>query len=84
MGEPMRRYWHPVGLGGDAGQTPRPARALGEDLILFRDGNGRPGLVHPRCAHRGTTLYYGKVLGIRCCHHGWPFAVALEAGNFLR
>ena len=29
--------------------------------------------MHPRCAHRGTTLYYGKVeeRGIRCCYHGW-------------
>jgi phenylpropionate dioxygenase-like ring-hydroxylating dioxygenase large terminal subunit len=77
MGELLRRYWHPVGLSSDAGDTPRPVRALGEDLILFRDGQGRPGLVHPRCCHRGTTLYYGKVeeRGIRCCYHGWLFDV---------
>jgi phenylpropionate dioxygenase-like ring-hydroxylating dioxygenase large terminal subunit len=33
--------------------------------------------VHARCAHRGTTLYYGKVeaRGIRCCYHGWLFDV---------
>ena len=50
---------------------------LGEDLILFRDKTGRPGLVQARCAHRGTTLYYGKVeeRGIRCCYHGWLFDV---------
>jgi len=45
MGELLRRYWHPVGIAGDAGATPRLLRALGEDLILFRDGEGRPGLV---------------------------------------
>jgi len=52
-------------------------RVLGEDLILFRDGQGRPGLVYPHCAHRGTSLYYGKVeeRGIRCCYHGWLFDV---------
>jgi phenylpropionate dioxygenase-like ring-hydroxylating dioxygenase large terminal subunit len=52
-------------------------RILGEDLILFRDGKERPGLVHSRCAHRGTTLFYGKVEenGIRCCYHGWLFGV---------
>src|SRR6202049_3943633 len=73
MGEFLRRYWHPVGLAGDAGVTPRRLRALGEDLILFRDGAGRAGLLHARCCHRGTTLYYGKVEedGIRCCYHGW-------------
>jgi phenylpropionate dioxygenase-like ring-hydroxylating dioxygenase large terminal subunit len=75
MGELLRRYWHPVGLCADAGATPRRVRALGEDLILFRDGHGRAGLVHARCCHRGTTLYYGKVeeRGIRCCYHGWLF-----------
>lgn len=82
MGELLRRYWHPVGLAEDATATPRPIRVLGEDLILFRDGSGRAGLVHPRCAHRGTSLYYGKVeaRGIRCCYHGWLFDVE---GNCL-
>jgi phenylpropionate dioxygenase-like ring-hydroxylating dioxygenase large terminal subunit len=75
MGELLRRYWHPIGLASDANGTPRKVRALGEDLVLFRDGTGRAGLVHARCCHRGTTLYYGKVeaRGIRCCYHGWLF-----------
>ncbi len=77
MGELLRRYWHPVGLAADACDRPRKVRALGEDLILFRDGLGRAGLVYPRCAHRGTTLYYGKIeeRGIRCCYHGWLYDV---------
>jgi len=75
MGELLRRYWHPIGLSGDAGATPKRVRVLSEDLILFRAGDGRPGLVYPRCAHRGTSLYYGRVeeRGIRCCYHGWLF-----------
>lgn len=77
MGELLRRYWHPIGLAADATATPRQVRVLGEDLVLFRDGQGRPGLVHPNCAHRGASLYYGKVeeRGIRCCYHGWLFDV---------
>jgi phenylpropionate dioxygenase-like ring-hydroxylating dioxygenase large terminal subunit len=77
MGELLRRYWHPVGLASDAGERPRSVRVLGEDLILFRDGQDRAGLVYPRCAHRGTSLYYGKVeqRGIRCCYHGWLYDV---------
>ncbi|MBL8359252.1 MAG: aromatic ring-hydroxylating dioxygenase subunit alpha [Rubrivivax sp.] len=77
MGELMRRYWHPVGLAQDAGSEPRRVQVLGEQLILFRDGQGRAGLVHPRCAHRGASLYYGRVEeeGIRCCYHGWLFDV---------
>jgi phenylpropionate dioxygenase-like ring-hydroxylating dioxygenase large terminal subunit len=76
MGELLRRYWHPIGLASDAAATPKTIRALGEDLILFRDGSGRAGLLHPRCAHRGANLFYGRVesRGIRCCYHGWLFA----------
>jgi len=77
MGELLRRYWHPIGVSADAGEVPRKVRVLGEDLILFRDGQGRPGLLYPHCAHRGTSLYYGRVEdgGIRCCYHGWLFDV---------
>ena len=76
-GEFLRRYWHPVGISAQVKTRPQNVRILGEDLILFRDGKGRPGLLTPRCAHRGTSLYYGKVNddGIRCCYHGWQFDV---------
>jgi nitrite reductase/ring-hydroxylating ferredoxin subunit len=77
MGELMRRYWHPIGLTSDAGRTPKQVRILGEDLILFRDFSGKAGLVYQHCAHRGASLFYGKVeaQGIRCCYHGWLFDV---------
>src|SRR5215207_4697063 len=75
-GELLRRYWHPVARSAEATTLPRQVRALGEDLILFRDARGTPGLVVPRCCHRGTSLFYGKVeaTGIRCPYHGWLFA----------
>ncbi len=74
-GELLRRYWHPVARSADATDTPREVRLLGEDLILYRDRSGTPGLLTPRCCHRGTTLLYGRVeeQGIRCCYHGWLF-----------
>jgi phenylpropionate dioxygenase-like ring-hydroxylating dioxygenase large terminal subunit len=77
MGELLRRYWHPVGLTSDASETPKMVKALGEDLVLFRDRSGRPGLVYPRCIHRGASLFYGRTeeRGIRCCYHGWLFDV---------
>jgi phenylpropionate dioxygenase-like ring-hydroxylating dioxygenase large terminal subunit len=77
MGELLRRYWHPVGLSTDASSVPKKVTIFGEELILFRDGMGKPGLLYPRCAHRGTSLYYGKVeaRGIRCCYHGWLYDV---------
>ncbi|MFN0160019.1 MAG: Rieske 2Fe-2S domain-containing protein [Burkholderiales bacterium] len=76
-GEWMRRYWQPFAQSANLSTTPQKVRLLGEDLIMFRDGSGRPGLMAPRCIHRGTSLYYGKVdaQGIRCCYHGWQFDV---------
>ena len=77
MGELLRRYWHPIGLTSSLNGNPAKVKILGEELIAFRDGQGKPGLVRPRCAHRGASLYYGKVeeRGIRCCYHGWLWDV---------
>jgi nitrite reductase/ring-hydroxylating ferredoxin subunit len=81
-GEFLRRYWHPLALSSAVDSRPKRVKLLGEDLVLFRDGAGRPGLLYPRCMHRGTTLYYGRVeeRGLRCCYHGWLFDVQ---GNCL-
>jgi nitrite reductase/ring-hydroxylating ferredoxin subunit len=74
-GELLRRFWQPVGLSAELTDLPRAVRILGEDLVLFRDGQGRVGLLDAHCAHRGTSLYYGRIEpeGIRCCYHGWLF-----------
>jgi 5,5'-dehydrodivanillate O-demethylase len=78
-GELLRRYWHPIcpaqELSGDVQK--KRIRVLGENLVLFRDGNGRVGLVAEQCAHRRASLYYGFVEddGIRCPYHGWKYDV---------
>lgn len=74
-GEVLRRYWHPVAKVEDATTRPISLRVLGEELVLFRTRRGKPGLLHPRCIHRGASLFYGGVEdeGIRCCYHGWVF-----------
>src|SRR6516165_1781311 len=74
-GELMRRYWQPAALSEEvaADGTPLAVRLLGEDLVLFRDSQGRPGLLDLHCPHRGADLSYGRVEdgGIRCIYHGW-------------
>ncbi|MGH8148399.1 MAG: Rieske 2Fe-2S domain-containing protein [Steroidobacteraceae bacterium] len=77
MGELLRRYWQPIALSSKVKELPRQVRILGEDLIVFRDRSGHPGLLYPRCMHRGTSLIYGRTeeRGIRCCYHGWLFDV---------
>ena len=48
---------------------------LGENLVLFRDATGKPGLLEEHCSHRGTSLVYGRVEdeGLRCLYHGWLY-----------
>ena len=79
MGEVMRRYWQPVGLSDEikAGGKPKEVKVMGEELVLFRDDNGKPGLLGLHCSHRLTSLAYGRVEdgGIRCPFHGWLYDV---------
>ena len=77
MGEMMRRYWQPLCLSSELGALPRRVRILCEDLVAFRDGAGRAGCLELHCAHRGTSLEYGRIeeRGIRCCYHGWLYGV---------
>src|SRR5258706_16327023 len=75
-GELMRRYWQPAALSEElAANEPLPVTIFGEELILFRDGDGKPGLIGRYCAHQGVDMIYGRVEkdGIRCMYHGWLF-----------
>lgn len=85
-GEYMRRYWQPVCMTEELGELPLVVRILSEDLVLFRDGAGRIGLLHRHCAHRGASLEYGIVAerGLICCYHGWHYDIdgtLLKAGS---
>lgn len=75
----LRRYWQPVALVDelDADRPLRPVRLLGQDFVLFRDDQGRVGLLDRDCAHRGADLAFGRLEhgGLRCPFHGWLFDV---------
>jgi len=71
-GEWFRRYWLVVGTTKELRDIPVAVKVLGEELVLFRDLNGRIGLVGLHCPHRGSSLEYGDIeeRGIRCAYHG--------------
>ncbi len=79
-GDLMRRYWQPAALSEELppGGPPVPIRLLSEDLVLFRDDQGRPGLLGIHCSHRGADLSYGRLEdgGIRCIYHGWLYDIS--------
>jgi phthalate 4,5-dioxygenase oxygenase subunit len=78
MGRLMRRYWVPALLSTelDPGGDPKRVRLLGEDLVAFRDAEGRVGLVDESCPHRGASLALARAegCGLRCLYHGWLIA----------
>ncbi len=72
----MRRYWQPAALSEElTADKPLPVTLFGEELILYRDGEGQPALIGRYCAHQGMDMIYGVVEpeGIRCPYHGWLF-----------
>ena len=59
MGELMRRYWIPASFSHQVAKPDSPplrVRLLGENLVLFRDTQGRIGLLDERCPHRNAGL----------------------------
>jgi phenylpropionate dioxygenase-like ring-hydroxylating dioxygenase large terminal subunit len=84
----LRSYWQPAALSEELppGGPPIPLKLFGEELVMFRDEQGRIGLLDLHCSHRGTDLSYGRLEdgGLRCIYHGWLYDVhgkCLETPN---
>jgi nitrite reductase/ring-hydroxylating ferredoxin subunit len=80
MGNLLREYWLPAMLTEEApslDSDPVRILMLGEQLIAFRDTNGKVGLIQNHCPHRGASLFFGRneEAGLRCVYHGWKFDV---------
>lgn len=80
MGNMLRRYWIPALLTEELVEPdgePKAIRLLGEDLVAFRDTEGRVGIMDLSCPHRLVSLALGRNEegGLRCLYHGWKFDV---------
>jgi phthalate 4,5-dioxygenase oxygenase subunit len=80
MGQLMRRHWQPACMieeVPDADGTPVRVKMFGEDLVAFRDTDGRVGVIGEFCPHRRASLVYGRneECGLRCLYHGWKMDV---------
>ena len=80
MGRLMRAHWLPICMSEEVSEpdaAPVRARLLGEDLVVFRDSDGRLGVVGEHCPHRRASLALGRneESGLRCLYHGWKIDV---------
>lgn len=78
MGTLFRRYWIPALLSSEVPEKDGPpvrVRILCEDLIAFRDSDGKVGLMDAFCPHRRAPMFFGRneECGLRCVYHGWKF-----------
>lgn len=80
MGRFMREFWLPACLSEEIPSKdgdPVRVRLLGEDLVAFRDTDGRIGVIGEFCPHRRASLFFGRneECGLRCLYHGWKIDV---------
>jgi phthalate 4,5-dioxygenase oxygenase subunit len=78
MGAMIRRYWIPACLSEEVAErdgTPLRTRICGLPLVVFRDSEGRLGVLDEHCPHRLASLALGRNEdgGLRCVYHGWKF-----------
>ncbi len=71
----LRRFWYAVMPESDLADGPRPFRLLGEDIVLWRDGEGRYAALADRCCHRTAKLSKGFYCEgkLACGYHGWIY-----------
>ena len=71
------RGWFAVAFSHEVGEGDVLTRqAFGEELVLFRDGEGKVAVLHPHCPHMGAHLGRGGCVedgAIRCPFHGMRF-----------
>lgn len=72
----LRNYWYIACASSRLTDTPRASRVLDQDLVLYRDDDGRAHALLDRCCHRGVRLSLGTVTDghLACGYHGWQFA----------
>lgn len=70
-------YWYPILETQDIrpGKRQKKIKRFDEDLVLWRESNGRLHCLSDRCPHRGTSLSLGKLVNneLQCAYHGFRF-----------
>ena len=63
MGNLFRRFWLPALLSSELPEpdgTPVRLRILSEDLVAFRDSDGKAGILSAFCPHKLAPLFFGR------------------------
>ena len=68
----IQNDWYIAAWGSELRDKPIGRTILNEEIVLFRDQQGKVAALENRCAHRGVPLSCGEVVdkGIQCGYHG--------------
>ena len=79
----LRRFWYATIPVAKLDDGPKPFTLLGEKIVLFLDGEGKPAALADRCCHRTAKLSKGWSQDgyITCGYHGWTYD---RAGKLVR
>lgn len=76
----LKNLWYSIQHASKVTDTPVRVKALGQDLVIWRDDTGAPVVQSDLCVHRGGALSGGWVQkGVNghncvvCPYHGWQF-----------
>lgn len=72
----FREYWYPGLEARRVGRRPVRLTMLGEELVFFRDRDGRVVALDDWCPHRGARLSWGVCefrWTVTCPYHGYVF-----------
>jgi phenylpropionate dioxygenase-like ring-hydroxylating dioxygenase large terminal subunit len=74
----MKNYWYAAVRSTELKDKPLSCKILGEPLVLFRNAEGKAGILADRCPHRNVTLSAGRTVNgnLQCPYHGWEFNTA--------
>ena len=72
LADGLLNLWYLVADARDIGFEPVGLKRLGQDIVVWRDGEGRVNAIADRCPHRGVRLSRGRVRDgdIACVYHG--------------
>lgn len=72
----FRRFWYPTLAVADLQTGPKPFTLLGQNVVLWLQGDGTPAALEDRCPHRRARLSVDSYVvdgALQCGYHGWRF-----------
>lgn len=71
----IRNTWYVCARSQDIGRALTPLTILGEQIVVFRRGDGRVAALEDACPHRKLPLSHGRLEGdtVVCGYHGLTF-----------